>query len=287
MIKSFYNHFVISYCDRYWFGVSIIQRAMSIRLFDGKEHAELYAQYRPTYPSAVYTTIEEYYNEHKGALCNTELAVDVGCGNGQSTVPLCKLFKRVIGYDVSEQQISSAPKGIANLTFKVGSGEDLGFLKDNEVDLITIAQALHWMDLENFYSEVRRVVKPGGVFAAYGYGNNVVDKVNAQDVVNEFYRDLLGTYWDKQRKHIDEHYRRMSHPFTDWKRVENDDIAIRRQMPVEAYIGYLSTWSAWRSYLKKHPGSDALEKVKEKIEVVYKGSDISVQWPVFMLIGRK
>lgn len=158
---------------------------MSIRLFDEQQHASLYAKFRPTYPNTVYTTIEKYYEENENVSCNRELAVDIGCGNGQSSVPLTKIFSKVIGYDVSEQQIASAPKDIQNLTFRVGPGEDLKFLNDNEVDLITVSQALHWMDLDKLYDEIRRVVRPGGVFAAYGYGNNVVDKENAQNAVTE------------------------------------------------------------------------------------------------------
>jgi ubiquinone/menaquinone biosynthesis C-methylase UbiE len=158
---------------------------MSIRLFDEKQHASLYAKYRPTYPGTVYTTIENYYKENKNDSCNFELAVDIGCGNGQSSVPLTKTFKKVIGYDVSEQQIASAPREIENLTFRVGPGEDLSFLNNDEVDLITVAQALHWMNIEKLYDEVRRVIKPGGVFVAYGYGNNVLDREKAQFAVNE------------------------------------------------------------------------------------------------------
>lgn len=278
---------VVSNLSRHILCVCFIRRTMSVRLFDDKDHASLYAQYRPTYPEEVYRIITDFYESNKGDMCNYDLALDVGCGNGQSTVPLCKLFKHVIGYDVSETQVSSAPRDVQNLTFRVGPGEDLGFLKDSSVDLVTIAQALHWLDLDKFYSEVRRVVKPGGVFVAYGYGNNILDNGQAQSLVNEFYSCLLGPYWDKQRKHIDEHYKRMEHPFKDWQRVEKEDLCIHRKMPVDAYIGYLSTWSAWRSYLKKYPNSDELETLRKKFVEIYKGSDLSVRWPIFMLIGGK
>lgn len=166
-----------------------------MKLFDDKDHAAVYSQYRPTYPDTVYKTIKDFYDSKRGETCNFELAVDVGCGNGQSTLPLCKLFKHVIGYDVSEQQVTAGPKDVSNLTFKIGPGEDLGFLKDNSVDLMTVAQALHWFDLDKFYNEVRRVVKPGGVFVTYGYGNNVVDKEVAQRLMEEVLRrfPLLST----------------------------------------------------------------------------------------------
>lgn len=165
--------------------VQPVSRTMATRLFDDKDHASLYAQYRPSYPNGIYETIKEFYERGQSGQCNFELAVDVGCGNGQSSVPLCKTFKHVIGYDVSAQQIASSPKNTPNLTFRVGPGEDLGFLGNDSVDVVTIAQALHWLDLDQFYKEVKRVVKPGGVFAAYGYGNNVVDKDEAQTAMTE------------------------------------------------------------------------------------------------------
>lgn len=264
-----------------------ITRKMSIRLFEDKEHAALYSQYRPTYPDRIYLKIKEYYEQGRLKECNFQLAVDVGCGNGQSTLPLCKVFKQVIGCDVSSQQIASAPTNVANLSFRVGPGEDLSFLEDSSVDMITIAQALHWLDLNKFYPEVRRVLKPGGVFAAYGYGNNVLDNEEAHLAMKEFYGGLLGKYWDKQRRHIDECYRQIDHPFKEWQRIETDDISIRRRMPVEAYIGYLSTWSAWRSFLKENPETDALEKLRNRFRHLYNGGDVNVFWPGFMLIGRK
>jgi SAM-dependent methyltransferase len=161
---------------------------MSMGKFADEEQASLYAQYRPTYPETVYKTIVEYLN--RGSTFSSEmnsqksfdLAVDVGCGSGQSTVPLCKYFKHVIGYDVSETQISHAPDNKENVTFKVGPGEDLSFLADCSTDLITSAQAVHWLDREKFYAEVRRVLKHGGVCAVYGYGINRLDNLEAQTI---------------------------------------------------------------------------------------------------------
>lgn len=162
---------------------------MAMGRFADKDQALLYAQYRPTYPDSVYTTIVNYMK--KGGNCGFELAVDVGCGSGQSSVPLCRSFEHVIGYDISECQIEHAPKDIENLTFRVGPGEDLSFLKNGSTDLITSAQALHWLDRDKFYSEVRRVLKPGGVFAAYGYGISVLDKPEAQNTNTQVHHEYL------------------------------------------------------------------------------------------------
>jgi len=163
---------------------------MAKRLFEEEDHAKLYATYRPTYPNGLYEHIFKYYEDGLNTMSGElyELAVDVGCGSGQSSKPLCGRFKQVIGYDVSEKQVQSAAAAMStfnNISFKVGPGEDLSFLKDRSVDLVTIAQALHWLDLDKFYPEVERVLKPGGVFAAYGYGNNIVDDDQANSVVKQ------------------------------------------------------------------------------------------------------
>ena len=163
---------------------------MAIRLFEGQEHAKLYAQYRPTYPDEMHEEIVEYCTSGDKTKLPLELAVDVGCGSGQSTRPLCRYFRHVIGSDVSQEQIKSAISQTddsegAKLSFHTGPGEDLSFIKDSSVDLLTIAQALHWLNLDTFYAEVMRVLKPGGVFAAYGYGNNVLDVPEAERLQHE------------------------------------------------------------------------------------------------------
>lgn len=266
---------------------------MSIQLFEEKDHAETYAKYRPTYPDCLYKTIIDYCDNGVNKTSNRELAVDVGCGNGQSTRPLCAYFRRVIGSDASAQQITAAPKDVENLNFRVGKAEDLSYLENDSVDLLTVAQAVHWFDSAVFYKEVRRVVKPGGVFVAYGYGNNVLDNLDAHRHMVQFYSGLLGAYWDKARRHVDQQYSGIDHPFSGWTRIDDPSLAITRRMPVDAYIGYLSSWSAWRTYLKHHPESPALDELRQRLVAIYENNvvdglpSVGVTWPTFLLIGRK
>ncbi|WAR02656.1 hypothetical protein MAR_009214 [Mya arenaria] len=105
---------------------------MSIRLFEDKRACSVVCQ-RPTYSRAVYETIFQFYEDSKSSKLDYDLAVDVGCGNGE----LLDI------HDVSEEQVKSAKNDVDNLTFCVGPGEDLRFLENNSVDLVTIAQALH------------------------------------------------------------------------------------------------------------------------------------------------
>lgn len=79
------------------------------------------------------------------------------------------------------------------MSYKTASAEDLSFQADDSVDMVTVAQALHWMDIEKFYAHVRRVLKPRGTLAVYGYGCVNMDHPEAHkridnDVSTKSYR---------------------------------------------------------------------------------------------------
>ena len=161
---------------------------MSIRLFESSDHAKYYAQFRPDYPDSVVRTIVDYYasnNTDTTVDSGHGTAVDVGCGSGQSTYPLRQHFNKVIGMDISEKQIEQAKKKYSDVEFRVGPGENLQFLENCSINLITTAQALHWMNHDAFYREVDRVLKPGGTLAVYGYGMPQENKIEAHILVSE------------------------------------------------------------------------------------------------------
>ncbi|XP_033748406.1 putative methyltransferase DDB_G0268948 [Pecten maximus] len=262
---------------------------MSSRLFEGADHAKLYAKYRPTYPNEVYNELKRYCNHPEASGCDK--AVDVGCGNGQSTVPLTNIFKIVYGRDISEKQISEAEKHGPGINYSVGTAEDLSFLENDTVDLVTTAQALHWMDRPQFYEEARRVLRPGGALVVYGYGNCTLDKEEAQQIVWQFYQHTLDGYWDKERRHIDDCLATVELPFKGWSRL--DTLSINRTWEVDSFIGYLSSWSAWQTFVKSHPKSSVLEDIRNKLKAIYQDEDLQevtsvrITWPIYMLFGRK
>ncbi|KAL8561078.1 hypothetical protein ACOMHN_031022 [Nucella lapillus] len=261
-------------------------------LFRSSEIADGYIKHRPTYTSDVYETIMNFCMEN-ALTAKISLALDVGCGSGQSTVPLTKHFQRVIGLDVSEAQISRAPTDIANLTFTVGSAEDLSFLDGGSVDLVTVATALHWMDMERFYAEVERVLRPGGALVAYIHGFLRLDEPAAQETVFYFYKDVLGPYWTDGIKHLEQEYRSISLPFPGWRR--DDGLHTVQYLTVDELVGYLSTWSAYHQYIAHNndgSNSSVLEDIKRRLQAVYQAKEggdgkVRVTWPVFMLMGRK
>ena len=160
--------------------------------FEGGAHAKLYSKFRPVYPPSVMTVIMDYCRQSK---CETKMAVDIGCGSGQSTIALNEYFSSVIGSDNSEAQIAEAPKDISGVAFHISPAEDLTFLSSESVDLITVAQAIHWFNLDLFYPEVERVLKPSGVLAVYGYGIVELDSPVGSQLIKEVNKTFFIIYF--------------------------------------------------------------------------------------------
>uniref|UniRef100_A0ACB8EDA1 Uncharacterized protein n=1 Tax=Sphaerodactylus townsendi TaxID=933632 RepID=A0ACB8EDA1_9SAUR len=137
---------------------------MATRLFEGKEHASGYLKYRFSPPEKLQEVIFAYLDNKK--VSSFQLAVDVGCGSGQSTLWMAKRFGKVVGTDISEAQIEEAKQAghPANVSYLVSPAENLPF-EDNSVDFIMAFAAVHWFDIPRFMKEVERVLKPSGCVA--------------------------------------------------------------------------------------------------------------------------
>src|SRR5437660_11374619 len=149
---------------------------MSFKDHFSKQAAD-YAIFRPGYP-------QELFNYLGNIAASRQLAWDCATGNGQAAVGLAGVFYRVIATDASEKQISNAQPH-ERVEYRVAPAENSG-IKSGTIDLVMIAQALHWFDLDRFYTEARRVLKPDGVLAASDYNllhiNPAID-----EVVNRYY----------------------------------------------------------------------------------------------------
>lgn len=164
-----------------------------------------YAIYRPTYPQALYDYLFDMVK-------NKETAWDCATGNGQVARVLAQHFDAVYATDISENQLKNALK-LPNITYKVEPAEQIS-VENNSFDLITVAQAIHWFNFEAFYGEVKRTLKPDGLFAVIGYGLMVIDK-KVDAAVHKLYEDILGKYWDSERRYIEEGYKTIPFPFEE------------------------------------------------------------------------
>lgn len=153
-------------------------------LFDSPEIAEMYVKYRPVYPAFVYDKIFQVLDGGSAGK-NRHFAVDVGCGSGQSTRQLAEHFDRVLGLDSSEAQLNEARtkfcSGVSNVAFKCETADSLSeVVEDGSADVVTIATALHFFASKSFFEKCLKVLRNGGVMAAYCYSFKMDEWDNAE-----------------------------------------------------------------------------------------------------------
>src|SRR5947209_1021951 len=141
-----------------------------------------------------------------------DVAWDCATGNGQAAVELAVVFDRVIASDASEQQIAKAELH-QRVEYRVATAED-SQIESGSIDLIMIAQALHWFDLDRFYGEVDRVLKPTGIFAASAYRFFHITPPIDQVVNRRYYKDIVGPFWPAEKPLI-ENFEQIPLPFTE------------------------------------------------------------------------
>ena len=239
-----------------------------------EEGGRAYARFRPEYPSQLGAFLASVAPDG-------QLAVDVGCGNGQLTQLLAPHFRTVVGLDPSADQIANVIPD-ERVSYQCAPAEGLP-LPDRSASLITAAQAAHWFDLSAFYREVLRVGVPGGVLALISYGVlNLEPELN--DRFQKFYWDEIGPYWPPERKLVDTGYATIDFPF---EALAAPSLEIRLEWHLSQFLGYLLTWSAVRS--AKEAGREAvLLRFADEIAEAWGDGNTrrSIAWPINMRIGR-
>jgi SAM-dependent methyltransferase len=238
--------------------------------------AAQYSAFRPTYPPVLFDYLTQLCLERQKAW-------DCACGNGQATVALARHFDSVIATDASPQQLSAAPP-LVNVTYRVAPAEASG-IDSKSVDLVTVAQALHWFDLDSFYGEAQRVLVPSGVLAAWTYGVLHVEGDGVDALVQEFYRDIVGPYWPPERRLVEEGYRGLAFPFAE---VSTPSFNMEERWERAHLLGYLRTWSATGRYVEDK-GVDPVAALETRLEPLWVDAHTArkVTWPVALRVGRK
>jgi ubiquinone/menaquinone biosynthesis C-methylase UbiE len=231
-----------------------------------------YARYRPTYPAALFDWIA-------ANAVATETAWDCGCGSGQASLPLAERFAHVIATDPSAEQIARAPTH-PRINWRVATAESSG-LDDRSVDVVTVAQALHWFARPRFWDEVRRVARPGGVIAAWTYGMPFDDDPAIAGLVRHFHDVIVGPYWPVERGHVEKRYSSIDFPFTP---IDPPPFELRATWTLDQMIGYLGTWSAVRRYIAQRD-EDPVAIFAGQLQPVW-GVVRTVRWPVTVIAGR-
>lgn len=236
-------------------------------------HSSEYRTYRPFYPEALF--------KHLAALAPArQTAWDCATGNGQSAAYLAKFFKQVYASDASAEQITHAIRK-PNILYTT-SPANATALPDHSVDLVTVAQAIHWFDEESFYREVRRTLKKEGIIAAWAYHLPVIAP-EIDRIIQRLYSDILGTFWEKEISHIVSGYRSLSFPF---RRLSSPAFTMKTNWSFHQLKGYLQTWSALEPYRKKY-GINPVDLIIPDLLAAWENTSLSKQatWPIILMIG--
>lgn len=232
-----------------------------------------YTQYRPRYPRALFEYLAELPAER-------QLAWDCGTGNGQAAVDLAEVFQRVVATDPSASQIAHAEVH-PRVEYAVAAAEHCP-LDSDTVDLVTVAQALHWFDRDRFYQQVLRVGRQGSVVAAWSYGLATISpKIDA--VVWHLYETVLGAYWPPERKLIEAGYATIDFPFEP---IAAPHFSMAAQWTLGELLGYLRTWSSVQRYLQSEQ-VDPLGLVSDDLAAAWGADDArrEVHWPIYLRAG--
>jgi len=147
--------------------------------------------------------------------------------------------------------------------------------------LVTVGQALHWFDLPAFYKEVKRVAKPNALLAVWGYSLlNISPEINL--VISRFYTDIIGPYWDKERKLVDDQYKTILFPF---KEINTPEFEFSFQWNLDSFQGYISTWSSVQKY-KDRNGVDPVSSLITDLKPLWREREMKVTFPLFLRLGK-
>jgi ubiquinone/menaquinone biosynthesis C-methylase UbiE len=236
------------------------------------KQASGYSKYRPHYPNELIDYLISFVN-------NKSKALDVATGNGQIAHKLSTVFEKVYGIDSSQNQLDNAIQA-PNVVYQLESAEKTSFEKDS-FDLITVAQAVHWFDFDLFYKEIYRILKPDGIFAVLGYG---LFSTNAESdlILRNYYYNIVGPYWDKERKYLDENYTTIPFPFDE---IKTESFENHFTWSFEELMGYLETWSSTQHYILKND-RNPLDLIREELKKSWQKNDKKVTFPLLFRIGK-
>ncbi len=236
--------------------------------------AARYAHARPDYPAALFDALA-------AAAPGRALAWDCGTGSGQAAGPLATRFARVVATDASRAQLAHARP--APGVHYVAARAEACPLAAGAADLVAVAQALHWFDLADFYAEARRVLRPGGVLAAWSYGDARLAHPPADALLRAYDAEVVGPDWPPERAHVRGGYRELPFPFARARVAAPAEIT--REWTADELLAYVATWSATVRCAER-TGRDPLAALAGPLRAALGGTATTVRWPLRLLAGR-
>jgi SAM-dependent methyltransferase len=237
--------------------------------------AAAYASYRPRYPQSLFAWLRSEAPGHRRAW-------DCATGSGQAAMGLVAQFDEVVATDPSVAQLAHAER--SERIHYAATTAERSAIASRCVDVITVAQALHWFDRSAFYAEARRVLSPGGLLAVWSYALGSLGEPALDEALRRFYSETVGPYWPAERAIIDAGFERLEFPFRE---LHQPGFAMEAAWSVEHFAGYLSTWSAVQR-ARKATGRDPLPEFMEIVRSLWGSSARTrvIRWPLSMRVGR-
>jgi ubiquinone/menaquinone biosynthesis C-methylase UbiE len=237
--------------------------------------AAAYATFRPHYPDELFITLAQFSPGRRRVW-------DCATGSGQAAIGLAATFDQVVASDASAAQIRQATAH-PRVTYHVAAAEAPA-LATASVELITVAQALHWFDLDRFYREADRVLVPGGVLAVWTYARLLVDGGPIDAVLDKFYIHTVGPYWPEERRLVETGYRDLPFPFEEISVTSPPMVA---SWTLSRMIGYVRTWSAVQRYVEAE-GIDPVVALERQLARHWRDPELprQIQWPLSVRAGR-
>jgi SAM-dependent methyltransferase len=234
-----------------------------------------YVQFRPRYPRRLF----EWIAGQAGA---RNLAWDCATGNGQAALGLADHFKAVIATDASEQQLAHALPH-PRVTYRLAPAEASG-LPPQAVDVITVAQALHWLPRDLFFAEARRTLRPGGLIVAWGYHLPGIGSPDVDRAIRAFHDEVVGPYWRPERQLVVDRFETLAFPFVE---IRPPAFEIRQPMTLARFGDFLRTQSATERRIQVL-GQDPVPAFQAMVARAWGGLEAvqEVRWPIFMRAGR-
>ncbi|MDH5445925.1 MAG: class I SAM-dependent methyltransferase [Gammaproteobacteria bacterium] len=214
-------------------------------------------------------------------MCDTHERVwDCATGSGQAARKFTPYFDSVVASDASYEQTRNA-ESIEGLSYLSCLAEQTPF-QNHCFDLISVAQAAHWFRLEEFYIEVKRLLKPQGVLAVWTY-NLMRINPDVDEIIWHLYNDVLGAYWPFERKLVENGYRDLYFPL---QKITVPKFSMSLDWSFDHLLGYLSTWSAVKRYREKNK-SDPVERLSTKLQSAWGNETVrSIDWPLSIRAGH-
>lgn len=238
--------------------------------------ANLYSIYRPSYPPELFDYLAALPPARRRAW-------DCATGSGQAAVALSAYFDEIIATDASPQQIAHAAQA-ENVRYEVTPASMSG-IDEQTVDLVTVAQALHWFDVDAFYGEAKRVLRSDGAIAVWGYGDPVMDDPRIDQVVRDFNRGTIERYWTGNRNLLLHGYRTLPFPFRE---IKPPEFRLEKRWTLDELIGYFRTWSATNRFIADR-GHDPVPDVRSDLTEFWGPAETKrlVLWPLFLRVGYR